>query len=80
MKLGALGLGSAFDAVLISGELDVAKPHHVIFRRACRALGVSPAQAVHVGDRLDTDAEGARNAGMHGVWLDRSGCGARPMA
>ena len=77
-KLSALGLGSAFDAVLISGELGVAKPHHTIFRRACRALGVPPAQAVHVGDRLDTDAEGARNAGMHGVWLDRSGHGALP--
>ncbi|MGH3799842.1 MAG: HAD family hydrolase [Pseudonocardiaceae bacterium] len=77
-KLGALGLGSAFDAVLISGELGVAKPHQAIFRRACRALGVPPAQAVHVGDQLDTDAEGARNAGLHGVWLDRSGRGALP--
>jgi len=77
-KLGALGLESAFDAVLISGELGVAKPHHAIFRRACRTLGVLPAQAVHVGDRLDTDAEGARNAGLHGVWLDRSGCGELP--
>jgi putative hydrolase of the HAD superfamily len=77
-KLGALGLESAFDAVLISGEVGVAKPHRAIFRRACRALGVLPAQAVHVGDRLDTDAEGARDAGLHGVWLDRSGCGALP--
>jgi putative hydrolase of the HAD superfamily len=77
-KLGALGLDSAFDAVLISGELGVAKPHHAIFRRACNILGVLPAQAVHVGDRLDTDAEGARNAGLHGVWLDRSGRGELP--
>jgi putative hydrolase of the HAD superfamily len=77
-KLGALGLESTFDAVLISGELGVAKPHRAIFRRACRALGVRPAQAVHVGDRLDVDAEGARDAGLHGVWLDRSGCGALP--
>ncbi|HKR51898.1 MAG TPA: HAD family hydrolase [Pseudonocardiaceae bacterium] len=79
-KLGALGLESAFDAVLISGELGVAKPHQAIFRWACRALGVLPAQAVHVGDRLDTDAEGARDAGLHGVWLDRSGCGALPQS
>ncbi|PZS23048.1 MAG: HAD family hydrolase [Pseudonocardiales bacterium] len=77
-KLGALGLESTFDAVLISGEVGVTKPHRAIFRRACRALGVRPAQAVHVGDRLDTDAEGARDAGLHGVWLDRSGCGALP--
>jgi putative hydrolase of the HAD superfamily len=77
-KLGALGLESAFDAVLISGEVGVAKPHRAIFRRACRALGVCPGQAVHVGDQLDTDAEGARDAGLHGVWLDRSGRGVVP--
>lgn len=79
-KLGALGLESTFDAVLISGELGVAKPHRAIFRRACCALGVHPSQTVHVGDRLDVDAEGARDAGLHGVWLDRSGCGALPRA
>lgn len=77
-KLTALGLNSAFDAVLISGELGVAKPHRAIFRSACRVLGVHPGQAVHVGDRLDTDAVGARDAGLHGVWLDRSGCGMLP--
>jgi putative hydrolase of the HAD superfamily len=74
-KLGALGLEGAFDVLLISGELGVAKPHRAIFRMACRFLGVSPGQAVHVGDRLDIDARGARDAGLHGVWLDRSGLG-----
>ena len=77
-KLAALGLHSEFDAVLISGELGIAKPHRAIFRRACRALGVRPGQAMHVGDRLDTDAVGARDAGLHGVWLDRSRCGILP--
>jgi putative hydrolase of the HAD superfamily len=77
-KLGALGLESAFDAVLISGELGVAKPHRAIFRTACLVLGVHPSETMHVGDRLDTDAMGARDAGLHGVWLDRSGCGALP--
>jgi putative hydrolase of the HAD superfamily len=40
---------------------------------------VLPAETVHVGDRLDVDAEGARDAGLHGVWLDRSGCGTLPL-
>ena len=79
-KLGSLGLESAFDAVLISGELGVAKPHRAIFLTACTSLGVHPAQTVHVGDRLDMDAEGARDAGLHGVWLDRSRCGALPQS
>lgn len=75
-KLRALGLERAFDAVVISGEVGVAKPHAGIFHTACAALGVRAGQAVHVGDRLDLDAEGARAAGLHGVWLDRSRCGA----
>lgn len=74
-KLAAAGLGEAFDAVVVSGEVGVAKPDPGIFLRACAELGVVPAEAVHVGDKLDTDARGARDAGLHGVWLDRAGLG-----
>ncbi len=74
-KLRLLGLDAAFDALVISGEVGVAKPAAGIFHAACAALGVRVGQAVHVGDRLDLDAEGAHAAGLHGVWLDRSRCG-----
>jgi putative hydrolase of the HAD superfamily len=70
-KLADLGLAGFFDAVVIAGELGVAKPDPVIFHTACLELGVAPYQAVHVGDRLDLDAIGARDAGLHGVWLHR---------
>ena len=39
-------------------------------------MGVSPTQAIYVGDRRDVDAEAARRIGMHWIWLDRSGVGA----
>lgn len=74
-KLAAVGLLDAFDVLVISGELGAAKPEPVIFRAACIALDVPPEQVVHVGDRLDLDALGARGAGLHGVWLDRSRAG-----
>ncbi|MQA14144.1 MAG: HAD-IA family hydrolase [Pseudonocardiaceae bacterium] len=74
-KLRALGLDAAFDVLVISDEVGVAKPDPGIFHAACTALGVRMARAVHVGDRLDLDAEGARAAGLHGVWLDRTRCG-----
>ncbi|MFL6123499.1 HAD family hydrolase, partial [Actinophytocola sp.] len=45
----------------------------VIFHTACTRLDVPPAETMHVGDLLDTDAKGARDAGLHGVWLARSG-------
>ncbi|GAA2822760.1 HAD family hydrolase [Crossiella cryophila] len=75
VKLADCGLAEYFEEVVIAGELGVAKPDEVIFHTTCAALGIAPEQAVHVGDRLDLDAVGARDAGMYGVWLDRSGDG-----
>jgi putative hydrolase of the HAD superfamily len=73
VKIAALGLSQYFDSVLIAGEVGCAKPDRVIFHTACVGLGVSPHDVVHVGDRLHADAIGARDAGMHGVWLNRHG-------
>lgn len=70
-KLARVGLAERFDAVFISDEQGVAKPDPAIFRRACADLGVEPAAAVHVGDNLVADAQGATAAGLRGVWLDR---------
>jgi putative hydrolase of the HAD superfamily len=72
-KLHNLGLAEAFDAVVISGEVGIAKPAPEIFALACERLEVEPAEAVHVGDMLDVDALGAHNAGLRGIWLDRLG-------
>lgn len=75
-KLERLGIGRFFDTVVIAGELGAAKPDPVIFHTACARLGVPADATVHVGDLLEADAIGARDAGLHGVWLDRSftGC------
>jgi putative hydrolase of the HAD superfamily len=71
-KLAGLGIARFFDTLVIAGELGAAKPDPVIFHTACARMGVSPAETVHVGDLLDTDAIGARDAGLHGVWLART--------
>lgn len=70
-KLACLGLTRFFDAVVIAGEVGVAKPAPEIFHAACRQLHVQPGNTVHIGDRLDLDAIGARDAGLHAVWLNR---------
>jgi len=70
-KLEDLGLARFFDHVAIAGELGVAKPDPVMFHSVCAALGCSPQEAAHVGDKLETDAVGARDAGLEGIWLDR---------
>lgn len=57
--------------IIASGELGVTKPDPRIFHAAARAFGVEPSQCAYVGDRVRTDAVGAHDAGMLGIWLDR---------
>jgi len=70
-KLARLGIADRFAHVTISQDCGAAKPDPSIFRHACERCGVEPAAAVYVGDRYDLDAEGARRAGLTGIWLDR---------
>lgn len=75
-KLTAVGLHEHFgDAVLCSAEFGSAKPQAGIFLAGCEMLGLPPDQVAYVGDRLDTDGIGARDAGLHAYWLDRTGLG-----
>ncbi|GAA3806559.1 HAD family hydrolase [Cellulomonas soli] len=53
--------------------LGFGKPDPRVFLEACRLLGTDPARTVYVGDELDVDARGARDAGLIGAWLDRPG-------
>ena len=61
-----------FDAVVAASE-PWRKPHPEAFRRACRALGVAPSEAVYIGDSIANDVEGALGAGLIPVWVDRYG-------
>ncbi|WP_424188736.1 HAD family hydrolase [Actinokineospora sp. G85] len=72
-RLADLGLDRFFDAVVSPAATGAAKPDPVIFHAACDQLGAAPASTLHIGDRLDLDAHAARDAGLHGVWLDRTG-------
>ena len=55
-----------FDAVVLSGEVGVAKPDPAIFQLTARLLEVAPAECVFVDD-LAVNARGAAGAGMVGV-------------
>lgn len=72
-SLRVLDLEDRFDAVLISGELGVAKPDAAVFRMAAEKLGLEPDAVWHIGDNLGTDVAGARAAGVTAVWLNRLG-------
>jgi putative hydrolase of the HAD superfamily len=70
-KVDVAGLTPSIEHVITSGEVGFAKPDRRIFEAACDRFGVSVADAIYVGDRLQTDAIGAATAGLAGVWLDR---------
>ncbi|MCE1178865.1 MAG: HAD family hydrolase [Micrococcales bacterium] len=65
--------GGAFEALVTKDTLGFGKPDGRVFRHACGLLGRDPGDVVYVGDELDFDAIGARDAGLVGVWLDRRG-------
>jgi putative hydrolase of the HAD superfamily len=72
-KLDTLGLGAAFEVVVASGDIGIAKPDPRIFHHAARQLRLPPTRCLYVGDRRDTDALAALGAGMTAVWLNRRG-------
>ena len=62
-------------------DAGVAKPSPSIFHLALELCGVSdPSRAVHVGDSLREDIEGAHQAGMKTVWLDHEREGTKTVA
>ncbi|MFA9216495.1 MAG: HAD family hydrolase [Sphingomonadaceae bacterium] len=71
--LEVIGMGHHFHYTLSSAQFGSAKPDPAIFLRACAALAVAPQHAVYVGDDLRLDVQGAQQAGLRAVWLNRHG-------
>ncbi len=69
LVLERLALSSHLATMTFSDEIGQRKPHPEIFRRTLDALGVAPADAVHIGDDVTTDIAGARGIGMRAIHL-----------
>src|SRR5438093_2807180 len=69
--LDQLGLAPLVDRIVHSTRAGVAKPDPAIFHLALEALGVPPAEALHAGNEVVADVEGARAAGLGAVLVDR---------
>lgn len=63
----ALKIGWMFDAIVISEAEGVRKPDRRIFDLTLGRLGVTPAEAVFVGDHPEIDIRGAQDAGMRAI-------------
>lgn len=64
------GLAQFFNVILISDDFGQRKPHPAIFEAALRALGVTAAEALFIGDSLSDDVGGAHNARLPVAWLN----------
>lgn len=69
--LQAIGIAHHFQTSIAAHSFGRAKPDPQIFHAACAALEIRPQQAVYVGDDLTLDVQGAQNAGLRGVWMNR---------
>jgi FMN hydrolase / 5-amino-6-(5-phospho-D-ribitylamino)uracil phosphatase len=78
--LGALTNGNAdfarlkldryFQFGYSAASVGVGKPAPQIFHAALQHAGRRAAEAVHVGDHLQDDIEGASGVGMHTIWVN----------
>ena len=71
--LERIGLAEFLDGVVASAVVGSAKPSPRIFEVALRVAGVAPEEALHAGDSVAADVEGARAAGVRAVLIARAG-------
>jgi putative hydrolase of the HAD superfamily len=72
------GLAGLLDGVASSAEAGARKPDGALFEAALAMAGCAPDEAVHAGDSLANDVDGARAAGIRAVLVDRDARGGAP--
>jgi HAD superfamily hydrolase (TIGR01549 family) len=68
-SLRKLGIGTFFNAVVVSHENGRRKPSSYIFKDALSRLQVESNEAVYVGDSPTEDVKGAKEAGLKVVFV-----------
>jgi YjjG family noncanonical pyrimidine nucleotidase len=69
-KVARLDLGGYFDAIVVSGEIGIAKPHTGFFDVAFDRLGhPNKATTLMIGDNLASDIAGGINYGLDTCWF-----------
>ncbi|MGZ3920695.1 MAG: YjjG family noncanonical pyrimidine nucleotidase [Bacteroidia bacterium] len=69
IKLDNCGLRPYFNQIIISEEYQLTKPDEKIFRLAEFLAKCKKEECVMVGDNIESDIEGALNAGWKAIWL-----------
>ena len=69
--LDGLNVGPTFAHIFVSSAVGHAKPQPEIFDIALARFGLAPEQALHIGDSENNDLQGASNAGLRALLVDR---------
>ena len=64
-----LGIADYFEEIISSGLVGFSKPQPEIFQITAQRLGVLPEHCLYIGDHPVNDIQGAKNAGMHALWM-----------
>lgn len=72
-KIDLLELWPEVDFAVISGEIGIEKPDAGIFAEALRQGSACAGEAIYVGDSPEYDMDGAHNAGIARIWMNRAG-------
>lgn len=70
-KIDLLDLRRFFDAIVVSGDVEIRKPDPRIYQLALERLGTLSGETVIVGDHPRNDIWGAAQAQIRGIWLRR---------
>jgi 2-haloalkanoic acid dehalogenase type II len=68
-----IGLAQHFERSIAARHVGVLKPDPAVFRKVVESTDLALADVVYVGDDPEHDVEGARRAGMHAIWMNRTG-------
>ncbi|MFM8806243.1 MAG: YjjG family noncanonical pyrimidine nucleotidase [Sphingomonadales bacterium] len=72
-KLHYSGLASYFSAVITSEGSGSLKPKPEIFMYALQQAGTTPEHSIMIGDTIEVDIEGAKNAGIDQIHVNHLG-------
>jgi putative hydrolase of the HAD superfamily len=70
IKLANSGLKGFFGEVIVSEEVGYKKPHIEVFSAALSSAGANKIESIVIGDDLEADIGGARNAGIDQVYYN----------
>ncbi len=70
VKIENSGLKNYFKNILISEEIGFQKPQPEIFHHAFKLAETLPENSLMIGDSLQTDIEGAQNAGIDSIYFN----------